>query len=444
MHSIVALGTGSPMEPAQPNRGSRLEAVALVDCNNFYVSCERVFNPRLRAKPVVILSNNDGIIISRSNEAKALGVKMGSPLFEVRDLIERHRVIVQSSNYALYFDMCDRVREVLAQFAPIEKYSIDECFLDLSHITPEKLSDYGRSIKQRVEQWTHIPVTVGISETKCLAKLANKLGKKSKKARGVLNLHRSPNRERALAMTPVGDLWGVGGAYQNMLRAAGVHTALDFTRAEEHWVRKKMTVVGARMQMELKGIPCLPLEWVAPPKKQLGIAQGFSVLVESLREMKEAAAFKGSEEAAKARKEKLAIKEMNIWIQTNPFGDGPQYSDVIPIVFPAATQDTSTLIRAVEGAVERLYKPGYGYKRIGVWATKLEAEDCVQAHLWVRPDQEKRPKLLKLMDQINDEKGRGTVRMASVGIHQRWLTKFEKQSPHYTTKWTNVPVAQCG
>lgn len=417
--------------------------VALVDCNNFYVSCERAFNPALHRKPVVVLSNNDGIIISRSNEAKALGIQMGAPLFKVRDLIEKHKVIIHSSNYPLYFDMCDRVREVLSGFANIEKYSIDECFLDLSAIPPEKLLDYGRVIKQRVEQWTHIPVTVGIAETKCLAKVANKIGKKSQKAHGVLNLYRSPHLERALSILDVGDLWGVGGAYQNMLHGSGIHTALDFTRAEKHWVRKKMTVVGARMQMELKGIPCLPLEWVAPPKKQLGMAQGFGVLVASLEEMKEAAAFKGSEEAAKARREKLAIKEMNVWIQTNPFADSPQYSDAMPIVFPVATQDTSILIRAVVGAVERLYKPGYGYKRIGVWATKLEAESGVQGHLWVRPDLEKRPKLLSLMDRINQERGRGKVRMASVGIDQRWLTRFDKQSPHYTTRWSDVPVVSC-
>jgi DNA polymerase V len=198
------------------------------------------------------------------------------------------------------------------------------------------------------------------------------------------------------------------------------------------------------MQMELKGVSCLPLEWVAPPKKQLGIAQGFGVLVESLEEMREAAAFKGSEEAAKARKEKLAIKEMNVWIQTNPFSDAPQYENLQPVVFPVATQDTATLMRAVEGAVTRLYKPGYGYKRIGVWATKLEPEDCVQGHLWVRPEREKKPRLLALMDRINEERGRGTLRMASVGVNQRWLTRFEKQSPHYTTRWSDVPVARAG
>jgi len=248
--------------------------VALIDCNNFYVSCERVFAPRLRDRPVVVLSNNDGIIIARSNEAKALGIKMGSPLFEVREAIEREGVTVISSNYAYYFDMCDRVSGVLGRFTPLlEKYSIDECFLDLSDIPAGELEGYGRVIKKTVEKWTGIPVTVGIAETKCLAKVANKIAKKSNKAGGVLNLYQSPHRERALGLTEVGNLWGVGPAYENALKGVGIKTALDFVRAEEHWIRKKMTVVGARMQMELKGISCLPLEWVPPPKEQMGIAQ---------------------------------------------------------------------------------------------------------------------------------------------------------------------------
>ncbi len=417
--------------------------VALIDCNNYYVSCERLFNLRLRDRPVVVLSNNDGIIISRSNEAKALGIKMGSPLFEVREAVERLGIIVISSNYPFYFDMCDRVRGVLARFTPLlDKYSIDECFLDLSGIPAHELDGYGRLIKKTVEKWTGIPVTVGIAETKCLAKVANKIAKKSKRAKGVLNLYQSPHMERALGMTDVGSLWGVGPAYENALKGVGIKTALDFVRAEEHWVRKKMTVVGSRIQMELKGFPCIPLEWIPPSKEQMGIAQGFGVLVETLEEMREAAAFKGSEMAAKARREKKAIKEMTVWIQTNPFSDGPSHEDSEPIVFPVATQDTATLIRAVEGPVSRLYKPGFGYKRIGVWAKKLEGEDCVQGHLWVNPDREKKPKLLKCMDQINRDFGPGTLRMASVVRNPRWPTRFDHQSPAYTTDPMGIPRAR--
>lgn len=420
-------------------------AVALVDCNNFYVSCERLFAPRLLNRPVVVLSNNDGIIVSRSNEAKALGIKMATPLFEVRDIVEREGVIVMSSNYELYFDMRDRVRACLARFTPgLEKYSIDECFLDLSPVEPKQLDTYGRLIKKTVEQWTGIPVCVGIAETKCLAKLSNKLAKKSKKARGVIDLFLSPHRERALAQTPVEDLWGVGSAYGHLLQTLGIKTALDFERAQQNWVRKAMTVVGSRIQLELKGIPCIALELIPPPKEQLDIAQGFGVLVETLEEMREAARFKGAALAARARKEGRAIKELTVWIQTNPFSESPQYSEAKDFVFPVATQDTGTLIRAVERMVAEIYKPGFGYKRIGIGARKLEDANSPQLRLWGSPTREKKLKLWNLMDQINAQEGPGTLRPASVVKDPIWGTKFDHQSPGYTTDPLGIPTAKCG
>jgi len=417
--------------------------VGLVDCNNFYVSCERAFNPRLYKRPVVVLSNNDGIVIARSNEAKALGFQMGDPVFLKRDLIKENNVIVMSSNYPLYFDMCDRVREVLSLFSPkLEKYSIDECFLDLSDIPPEKLTSYGRQIKEMVERCTEIPVSVGIAGTKVLGKVANKIAKKSDKAKGVLNLFNSSHLERALAQTDVGDIWFVGPAYEKLLKENGINNALEFRNAPEHWVRAKMTVVGARIQSELKGISCLPLEMVPPPKKMVGTAQGFGILIESLEELKEAAATRASEEALKLRKEKQCVKELTIWIQTNPFGNDPQFGDARTVVFPVATNDTSTLIRYVVAVVEGLYKKGYRYKRIGLNADKMEPEDCVQGHLFLRPEDTRRPVLMRVIDQLNEVKGAGTIRMAAVGINQRWLTKFEKQSPHYTTRLRDLPIAR--
>jgi DNA polymerase V len=416
--------------------------VALVDCNNFFVSCERAFSPKLYKRPVVILSNNDGLVIARSNEAKALGFKMGDAPFLMRDLIKDNNVIVMSSNYPLYFDMCDRVREVLSLFTPrLEKYSIDECFLDLSGIPHEELDGYGRRIKEMVERCTEIPVSVGIAATKCLGKVGNKIAKKSVKAKGVLNLFKSPYLEKALAQTDVGDLWFVGPSYERMLKENGINNALEFRDAPEHWVRTKMTVVGARIQSELKGVSCLPLELVPPAKKMVGTAQGFGVLIESLEELREAAATRASEEALKLRKEKQCVKELTVWIQTNPFGHDPQYGDAHTVVFPVATNDTSTLIRYVVAVVEGLYKPGYRYKRIGLNADKLEPEDSVQGHLFVAQDN-RRPVLMRVIDQLNEVKGAGTIRMASVGINQRWLTKFEKQSPHYTTRFRDLPIAR--
>ena len=416
--------------------------VALVDCNNFFVSCERAFSPRLHKRPVVVLSNNDGLVIARSNEAKALGFQMGDAPFLMRDLIKDNNVVVMSSNYPLYFDMCDRVREVLSLFTPrLEKYSIDECFLDLSSIPNEELDGYGRRIKEMVERCTEIPVSVGIAATKCLGKVGNKIAKKSVKAKGVLNLFKSPYLEKALAQTDVGDLWFVGPSYERMLKENGINNALEFRDAPEHWVRSKMTVVGARIQSELKGVSCLPLELVPPAKKMVGTAQGFGVLIESLEELREAAATRASEEALKLRKEKQCVKELTIWIQTNPFGHDPQFGDAHTVVFPVATNDTSTLIRYVVAVVEGLYKPGYRYKRIGLNAGKLEPEDSVQGHLFVAQD-DRRPVLMKVIDQLNEVKGAGTIRMAAVGINQRWLTKFEKQSPHYTTRLRDLPIAR--
>jgi DNA polymerase V len=279
--------------------------IALVDCNNFYVSCERVFDPALECRPVVVLSNNDGNVVARSNEAKALGIDMGAPVFQVKDLMDRHGVRVFSSNYTLYADMSKRVRETMRPFARrLEAYSIDECFLEVDGLTPAELEDWGRRLKEEVERCTGIPVTVGIAETKCLAKIANKVAKKSPKTRGVLDLFGSPHVDRALERLGVGDVWGVGPAYERMLEESGVKTALDLKHAPESWVRSKMTVVGHRIVKELNGIPCIPFEASAVPKQRIGTQRGFGVLVESLHDLQEAAASYVARIAEKARNAK--------------------------------------------------------------------------------------------------------------------------------------------
>ena len=419
---------------------------ALVDCNNFYPSCERLFDLTLRGRPVIVLSNNDGLVIARSNEAKALGFKMGDAAFMMQDLIKANNVVVLSSNYALYYDICDRVREVLGHFTPrLEKYSIDECFLDLTGMNPEELEDYGHRIKEKVERWTGIPVSVGIGATKCLAKLANKVAKKIKSLRGVLNIYSKPRHlERALEITDVGDLWGVGEAYEGMLKSNGINTAKEFRDAPDHWVRSRMTVVGARIQSELKGVSCIGLEEIPPPQQEVGTAQGFGLPIESLEELKEAAANYASKEADKLRKLKQCVKELVVWVQTNSFSRDPQYGKKAEIVFPVATNGPSIIIKKVVNAVEMLYKPGYKYKRIGLRAVKLEAEDCVQNHLFINPDDTKRRNLLRVVDQLNEVSGAGTVRIASVVLDARWLTRFSRQSPHSTTRAKDLPIARVG
>ncbi len=417
--------------------------IALVDCNNFYVSCERLFNPRLARRPVVVLSNNDGCVVARSNEAKALGIQMGTPAHTIRNILNENTVSVFSSNYALYLDMSARVREVLAQFTPqIEKYSIDECFLSLSSVPVSELGDYGHRIKETVERWTGIPVSVGIASTKCLSKIANKLAKKSDKACGVLNLFQSPFLDEALSRTDVGDIWYVGEAYERMLKENGISTALEFRDAPEHWVRSRMTVVGARIQSELKGTSCITLELQPPPKKMVGTAQGFGVLIESLEELLEAAATRASEEALKLRQEKQAVKELTVWVQTNPFNHDPQYGDAVEVELPVATNNTSVLIGYVRAAVEKLYRKGYRYKRIGLLATRLEPANAVQGNLFMKPEDSHKPVLMRVIDQLNEVKGAGTIRMASVGMNQRWLTRFERKSPAYTTRFSDLPIAR--
>ena len=422
-----------------------MKPIALVDCNNFYVSCERVFNPRLERRPVVVLSNNDGNVVARSNEAKAIGIEMGAPVHLMRDLIKQHGVFVLSSNYTLYGDMASRVQEALRQFTPkLEIYSIDECFLDLSGFETKDLTDYGREIKATVERWTGIPVTVGIAATKSLAKIANKIGKKSVKAAGFLNLAGSPYLDEALARVPVGDIWGVGGAYERLLIESGIHTALDLKHAPEHWVRTKMTVVGHRIVRELNGEACITLELAPPPKKMIGTSKGFGVLIEDLQSLQEAISDLRSRAAEKARTQGQAVQTMTIWVATNPFNHDPQYSDAVSVEMPVATNHTPILAKLACQAVERLYKKGYRYKRVGVLFSKLVPVDQVQQNLfWSEPVAAQKA-LMRVVDQINGTMGAGTLRLAAAGLAQGWKTKFEHKSPCYTTRWLDMPVVRAG
>ncbi len=263
----------------------------LVDCNNFYVSCERVFNPALEGRPVIVLSNNDGCAVARSNEAKALGIKMGAPAFQLRDLIGKHQIQVFSSNYALYGDMSRRVMRSLSEFTPeIEIYSIDEAFLDLSGFRHCDLTDYGHRIRSTVKQWTGIPVSIGIAETKTLAKIANRIAKKSQRAKSVLDLTHSPFQDRALEITDVADVWGIGRRYAHFLKQNGIHTALQLRDADDTFIKHKMGVTGTRLLQELRGVSCYALEQSPPRKKGITVSRSFKHAIQSLDELKEAIA----------------------------------------------------------------------------------------------------------------------------------------------------------
>ena len=416
---------------------------ALVDCNNFYVSCERVFNPQLQGGAVVVLSNNDGCVVARSEEAKALGIAMGVPAFQIRHLIRAHDVQVFSSNYALYGDMSQRVMQTLAQFTPnLEVYSIDEAFLGLSGFTSRNLTECGRTVRATVKQWTGIPVSVGIAETKTLAKVANHVAKRLRDNYGVFDLTACLDRDALLAGTPVEDVWGVGPNYARFLKRHGITTALALRDMDERWIGRHMGVVGRRLVMELRGISCLALEDCPPPKQGITVSRSFGRPVTSLTEMREAVASYTSRAAEKLRQERLAANVLSVFLMTNPFKDEPQYSNAATIKLPVATDSTSDLLRQALPGVELIFREGYRYKKAGVMLTALRPASHVQGDLFDYHDRERSSRLMRALDRLNDHMGAGTLRYAAEGLTQRWKTKFERRSPAYTTNWRDLPVAK--
>jgi DNA polymerase V len=416
---------------------------ALVDCNNFYASCERVFDPKLEGKPVVVLSNNDGIVVARSNEAKALGIGMGVPEFQIRRLIRAHDVQVFSSNYTLYGDMSQRVMDTLAQFTPdLEIYSIDEAFLSLPGFTSRNLTEYGREVCTTVRQWTGIPVSVGIAETKTLAKVAARVAKRSKDVAGVFDLTACQDRDALLAETAVEDIWGIGPNWARLLKQHGIATALALRDADVHWARKAMGVVGERLVRELRGVSCLPLEDCPPPKQSITVSRSFGRPVTTLAEMKEAVAFYTGRAAEKLREERLAVTVLTVFLTTNTFKDEPHYSNAVTIKLPVVTDSTSDLLRYALPGIERLFRDGYHYKKAGVMLTALVPASQVQGDLFDCQDRARSGQLMRALDRLNDHMGAGTLRYAAEGLTQRWKARFERRSPAYTTNWRDLPVAK--
>ena len=420
-----------------------MDAVAIVDCNSFYASCERVFRPELADKPVVVLSNNDGCIVARSSEVKALGIPNGSPLFKVENIVRREKVHVFSSNYTLYGDLSRRVMEALALFSPdIEVYSIDEAFLNLRGFERRGLAEYGRVMRDTVERWTGIPVSVGIAETKTLAKIANRLSKRSPKTRGVLDLTESVHRERALAITPVGGVWGVGRRYARFLERYGIRSALDFARAEDGWVRKHMTVVGLRTVRELRGIPSIEMDDAPPPKQQICVSRSFGRPVTECRDMEEAVASYVTRAAEKLRRQHSAAGSILVFMTTNRFRDDPQYVGSTIAGLPVQTDCTRELLGYALPAARRIFREGYRFKKAGVVLGDIRPADEAQADLFDTLDRGTSRRLMTALDTVNSRFGKGTVAFAAEGIEKPWRTKFEKRSPRYTTRWEDLPIVR--
>jgi DNA polymerase V len=414
--------------------------MALVDCNNFYVSCERVFQPRLQGRPAVVLSNNDGCAVARSNEAKALGIKMGAPIFTFRDLARKHGVEVLSSNYALYGDMSARVMQTLHQFSPeIEQYSIDESFLNLTGLPYSDRSAYARTMQRTVYEWTGVPVSVGLAATKTLCKVANRLAKKSARAAGVLDLYDSPHLDEALRRTAVEDVWGVGPKYAKLLRSHGIENALQLRDAEDKWIRKHMTVVGLRMVHELRGIPCIPMDLAPPPKKGLCVSRSFGRPVETLEEMEEAVSTYAARAAAKVRKEHRAAAALSVFVGTNPFKpEEPQYSNSYFLELTTPSQCTQELIERALQALRCIFRKGYRYKRAGVILPELVAEDQVQGSLFDPINRDRSRQLMVALDSVQKKQGRAFLGFAVQGARRSWQTRFEHRTPRYTTQWDEL------
>jgi DNA polymerase V len=412
---------------------------AIVDCNNFYASCERVFNPQLRGRPIVVLSNNDGNIIARSAEAKALGIKMGDAYFKQKEFLSKNKVAVFSSNYTLYGDMSARVMDVLSMLVyDVEVYSIDEAFLKFDGYDKmyNSLEDFGYSLKKHVQQWTGIPVSVGVAPTKTLAKLANRF---AKKGGGVHVLAGEKEIEQALIQTELGDIWGIGRRYAAFLSGQGLKNAYDFSQMPLQWVRQHMSVVGERMCRELNGQSCLPLEMVGGPKKGMGSSRSMRKPLKTLSQVREAAATFMARIAEKLRLQHSAASVITVFVGTNSFKkDIPQYRNYQTLTLPVASDNSGEMIAYALRGIEHIYRDGYEYKRVGVMVTGIIPTTQVQAGLFDKLDRAKAGKVMSAMDELNARFGRNVVRPAAMGKGEHAKTSQQLLSPSYTTRWEDV------
>ncbi len=419
-------------------------AFCLVDCNNFYASCERVFNPKLEGEPVVILSNGDGCVIARSNEAKKLGIEMGAPVFKVQNIIDRYNVQVYSSNYVLYGDMSERVMNTLEMMVPdIELYSIDEAFLLLNNPDVIDRTTFARSIRDIVRQYTGIPVSIGVANTKTLAKVANKTAKKFDKYGGVLDITGHPKLDDLLLRFKVGDVWGVGRKYAEMLNSHGILSAYQLKNADDYFIKKKMTIMGLRTVYELRGISCIEFEQTAKENKTIIRTGSFGKSVSNLSELKESIAFHTSRAAEKLREQELIASQVRVFLNTNIFkAEEPQYYNSISVNLPLATSFTPELMHYAFIALEKIFRPDYLYKKAGIMLSELIHESKVQLNLFTARNNEKEKQLMEALDKINNKFGRNKIQFGAIGIEKDWKPRPALRSPYYTTRWTDIPVVR--
>jgi DNA polymerase V len=408
---------------------------ALVDCNNFYVSCERVFRPDLNGKPVVVLSNNDGCVISRSNEAKKLGIKMAAPAYQHKQIIEDNNVTVFSSNYVLYGDMSSRVMSILSTYVPdMEMYSIDEAFMDFEGFELYDLDTLGKEIRQRVLKWTGIPTSVGFGTTKALAKVANHIAKKfPENTNGVYVIDSEEKRLKALQWLPIDEVWGIGRRQAPKLVSYGIEKAIDLVKMSDYWVKKNLSVTGVRLKWELEGRRVLELEDVSV-RKSIATTRTFEELYTTMPQLKERIASFASSCAEKLRKQHSCCNAVMVFINTNRFReDDPQCNRSIVLKLPYPTNSTIELVKFAHDALQRIFVPGYKYKKAGVVVMDIVTEMPNQLNIFENSNP-KHKQLMETIDRINRETGNRSIMLAAEDPARRWKMHQEKLSPRYTTK----------
>lgn len=411
----------------------------LADCNNFYASCERIFNLSVRDKPVIILSNNDGCVISRSQEAKDLGVPMGTPLHKIKPLIDKHKIEFFSSNYALYGDISARVMNSLNDLCPaVEVYSIDEAFLDLSIIPNHELFEFGINVKKKIAKWTKIPICIGIAKTKSLAKIANRYAKKNHKEVGVFVIDSEEILQKTLKETPIEDVWGIGRKHGKFLKSEGVNTAYEFTQLPENFIQKRFSIVGLRLYKELKGESCLSLTEIIEKKKVIQHSRSFGRSVQSIKDLEEATTTFANKCAEKLRSQDSCACTVSVYIRTNPFSSKPQYYNGITMNFDIPTSNTFEIQQKVLWGLKQIFVQGYDYKKAGVSVMGIVGKDEIQGNLFAPEPNEKSQKVSSLMDKINAKFGKETLKFAIQGTNNVWKGNASKVSPKYTTLWEDV------
>ena len=417
--------------------------IALVDCNSFYVSCERLFNPSIIKKPVIVLSNNDGCVISRSVEAKLLGIKMGEPYFKVEKIVKKNDVKVFSSNYSLYGDISRRVMKTLKQFSPqIEIYSIDEAFLNLSSVKDENLLDHGNKIRKTILKWTGIPTSIGIASTKTLSKAASHIAKKERS--GIVSLINSKKIDKFLMKIKINDIWGVGKQLTKFYTKNGIDTAYQLKNVSNGWIKKNTNVFGSRTAMELKGISCIPLDVHEEKRKNCCVSRSFGKKVTNLEELKESVTTHCLNAAEKIRSDNQTAKKITVFIRTSPFQkDKNYYAKAKDIDLAFRTNDSIELVKTALVALKCIYKDGYRYQKTGIILSNLKDVDFYRKNLFstINSD-EKRKKLMKAIDHTNTKYGRDALSIAQAGLKKRWNIKRQHSSKIDTACFELLPAVK--